>query len=358
MLRVRDRYFDALRAVAIFRVIVFHMFGFVWMTYFPAMGIMFALGGSLMASSIERSATRAVTSRVRRLLPALWALGAVLIPLMMWHGWKPGLDVLFWILPVATPPGDDWALDATVVIWYLVTYLWLVLLSPLLWRAFRRWPVATTLLPLLVLAITELAPIDLGDGRVAEVIGDVACFGACWVVGFAHRTGQLRRMHWALVGFLAAVCITAGLLWAFSHATDEGVMLSDIPLGDGLYSLGLVLLALRVAPPMGWLARIRPLDATVTLVNSRAVTIYLWHNVAIALSFVVGDRLQVWRMGEFGNLDYMIVAVPLIAMAVLTFGWIEDVAARRRPRLFPIGTPQRQARHASTDQHLTPTRPN
>ncbi len=28
---------------------------------------------------------------------------------------------------------------------------------------------------------------------------------------------------------------------------------------------------------------------------------------------------------------------PLIAVAILTFGWIEDIAAKRRPRLWPNG---------------------
>ena len=33
---------------------------------------------------------------------------------------------------VAQPAGSDWAADVTGVLWYLVTYLWLVLLSPAL----------------------------------------------------------------------------------------------------------------------------------------------------------------------------------------------------------------------------------
>jgi hypothetical protein len=35
----------------------------------------------------------------------------------------------------------------------------------------------------------------------------------------------------------------------------------------------------------------------VTVVNARAVTVYLWHNVAIAASFVVGETLDV-RTGQ------------------------------------------------------------
>src|SRR3954447_8827195 len=78
----RSRYIDTLRAAAIVRVIVYHAFGWAWLTVaLPAMGVMFALAGALMAGSLEKyGARRAVTSRMRRLLPALWALGAVAVP--------------------------------------------------------------------------------------------------------------------------------------------------------------------------------------------------------------------------------------------------------------------------------------
>ena len=50
-LSTRNRYIDTLRAAAILRVIVYHAFGGAWLTILrPAMGVMFALGGSLMAA--------------------------------------------------------------------------------------------------------------------------------------------------------------------------------------------------------------------------------------------------------------------------------------------------------------------
>ena len=86
----RSRYIDTLRAAAIVRVIVYNAFGWAWLTVaLPAMGVMFALAGALMAGSLEKyGARRAVTSRMRRLLPALWALGAIAVPVMLWHGWS------------------------------------------------------------------------------------------------------------------------------------------------------------------------------------------------------------------------------------------------------------------------------
>ena len=264
----RDRYLDALRAVALLRVVVFHMFGFAWLSFvFPAMGVMFALGGSLMAASMRRPGTAggtgaaagaAVRGRIRRLLPALWVMGAIVVPAMFWHGWtsddangRPLYRLVFWLVPIAEPPGNEWADGVTVVLWYLVTYLWLVLLSPLAWRAYRRLPLPTVLLPLAVLAFTQLGPVEFG-GPAGDVVVNVATFGACWFVGFAHRTGQLARINPTVLAGLAGCCVAAGAAWAVTHPAGDGSLnLNDIPLAQAVYSLGFVLVALRFAPPMG-----------------------------------------------------------------------------------------------------------
>jgi peptidoglycan/LPS O-acetylase OafA/YrhL len=345
----RDRYLDTLRAVAIARVVVFHMFSFAWLSYaFPAMGVMFALGGSLMAGSLHRSTVRAVTSRIRRLLPALWVLAAVVVPAMFWHGWSTADangrhlgQLVFWVLPLADPPGSAWADDATVVLWYLVTYLWLVLLSPLAWRLFRTLPQVAVVLPLVMLAVTQLLPAHAGLDRlgwqVEAVVLDLGTFGACWIAGFAHRSGALQRIHPALLLALAAACITGGVGWAATHPTQDGSgNLNDIPLAQGLYSLGFAVLLLRAAPTMGWLRRVRVLDAVITFLNARAVTIYLWHNIAIAVCFPVGDLLHVWQLRAWTQVGYFAIALTLLMAPVLAFGFVEDLAARRRPTLLPV----------------------
>src|SRR4051794_25920332 len=138
---MRNRYIDTLRAAAILRVIVYHAFGWAWLTVaLPAMGVMFALAGSLMAASLgANGARRAVTSRIRRLVPALWALGAAAVPLMLLHGWRPHrYQLLFWVLPVDDPPGSPWGQPFWQVLWYLRAYLWFVLVSPLLYLCYRQ----------------------------------------------------------------------------------------------------------------------------------------------------------------------------------------------------------------------------
>jgi peptidoglycan/LPS O-acetylase OafA/YrhL len=335
----RERYLDVLRALALIRIFIYHGLAWAWLSFaFPATGVMFALAGSLMARSLDRAPAGAVTShRVRRLLPALWVLGALLVPAMLWHGWpdRPSWShLLLWVVPVAEPPGSEWAVSATQVLWYIVTYLWLLLLSPALRWLYRHRPVRTVLLPLGALLVLEAMP-RIASDPVDSVLVNVATFGACWVVGFAHRDGALRRMSLPLLCTLAVLCLCVGAGWALTHPGGNGPDLNDIPVAQAFYSLGFVLLVLRAAPAMRWLQRLRPLDRVVAVLNARAVTIYLWHNVAIAVSIVVGDRLEVWRLDRFEQFGYLAVALPLLLIPLFAVGWVEDFAARRRPRILP-----------------------
>jgi peptidoglycan/LPS O-acetylase OafA/YrhL len=332
----RDRYFDALRAAAIIRVVVYHMFSVAWLSMiFPSMGVMFALGGSLMVKSVDRSTEQAITSRLRRLLPALWVFGAVLIPAMLWAGWahRPSWGAfLVWVLPVIQPPASKWGFEATEVLWYLVTYLWFVLLSPFLLRLYRRMRLVTVIAPLVLLAVWDGLSMDNG-GRAASAITDLLTFAACWVIGFAHREGDLRKIRLSAVAPVAVACAALGVLWTARHGGVEGI--EDSPIGYGLYSLGFTLLLMRWSPLMAWLTRRPSLNGLVNFCNARAVTIFLWNNVAIALCFVVWDRVGVELSPTAETAAQFGVALALIAVFVALFGWVEDVAARRPVRVLP-----------------------
>lgn len=85
-----------------------------------------------------------------------------------------------------------------------------------------------------------------------------------------------------------------------------------------------------------------------TLSNNRAVTIYLWHNLLIMATVPIIDlayKLPFMQSERaVGALDgaytiWMFALVwPLIGLMVLAVGWVEDLAAKRRPRLWPNGT--------------------
>jgi peptidoglycan/LPS O-acetylase OafA/YrhL len=344
----RDRYLDVLRLVAMIRVVTYHTFGWAWLSLvFPSMGVMFALAGSLMARSLARPALGVIRGRMRRLLPPLWAFGIVVVLAMMVHGWAPPEHhighwwrrMLLWVVPIGDPPGNEWGAQATDILWYLRTYLWLVLLSPLLLKAFRLsrgLMLVLSLVPIVVMSTVWSPP----DGQIGSILFDLATYVTCWLLGFAHRDGLVDRLHPAVVLLLAAATMAFGGWYGFTHQSDGSYDLNEIPLAQAFWSVGFVLLLLRFRPDMDWVRRIKPLDRTVTIFNSRAVTIYLWHEIALIVSVPLIDLMWQVRAFELSlPLDSMWfqfgVAWVLIAVAVLGVGWIEDVAAKQRPRLLP-----------------------
>jgi peptidoglycan/LPS O-acetylase OafA/YrhL len=354
----RDRYFDVLRVLAIVRVSVFHMFPFVILELaFPSMGVMFALAGSLIANSLTRKPhpLTVIRGRVRRLLPALWVLAAVVVPAMFLVGWeqKPPLwHLITWLIPFADPPSSTFGTQAAEVLWYLVTYLWLVLLSPILLRLYRKARLVTILLPVAAMAALTVWPVWPGDA-VQEVVTDVLVFAACWIIGFAHRDGTLRRVPAPIVIPLAVACVAGTVYWSHTHPDAGG--LKYIPVAYAVYNIGFVLALLRWNPSLTWLSRRPALTKWVSLINARAVTIYLWNNIAIALCYPLGDAVEVWRLGRFFEVGYALTALAVLCNAVLLFGWVEDLAARRKPRFLPWPAPEPRPVPAPPPARAAPT---
>jgi peptidoglycan/LPS O-acetylase OafA/YrhL len=363
----RDRYLDLLRAMALVRVVIYHNFSWTWLPLvFPSMGVMFALAGSLMAKSLSRPALSVIRGRMRRLLPPMWMFGAVLLTAMILDGWGPNSEghpnwwwghLAFWILPLSTPPfasnlsgfgghlPSTWAEQVAVPLWYLRAYLWFVLLSPLMLKAVRRLPWVTLLVPLALSAFLNSGLVDQ-SGRVMEAATDFTTFASCWLLGMAHNEGLFRRIPQYVVPSIAPLVLAVGYWWLQQAPVDNprvGPDLEAVPLAQAIWSFGSVMLLLHLSP--SWEKWPRPLErfnGVVSLLNSRAVTVYLWHSLALVLTEPLIDPL--WS-NEFlyVHLQWLLssqwlpllVAVPLILLALLLFGWVEDVAAKRRPRLFP-----------------------
>ncbi|MCN9239216.1 acyltransferase [Streptomyces sp. RY43-2] len=373
----RDRYLDLLRSIALVRVVVYHLFGWAWLSVlFPSMGVMFALAGSLMARSLSRPALSVIKSRVRRLLPPLWAFSAVVLPLLFVGGWNPVKDpdnggtwglveLIDYIVPIGAPPypwhagtlsglvDDSWADQAAGPLWYLRAYLWFVVASPLLLWAFRRVPWATLLAPLGLTAIVGTGLVTI-PGETGNAVTDFGVYGSCWVLGFAHQEGVLAKVPRYAAVSCATLVMAFGLWWASGHLGEDGWDLNDIPLAQATWSLGFVVILLQYSPSWRELpGPLRRWDKVITLSNNRAVTIYLWHNLLIMatvplidlgyrLPFMQSERASSALDSTYTMWMFFLVW-PLIALAIAAFGWIEDLAARRPPRLWPNGTKRNRA---------------
>ncbi|WP_369035600.1 acyltransferase family protein [Streptomyces adonidis] len=366
----RDRYLDLLRSIALVRVVVYHLFGWAWLTIlFPSMGVMFALAGSLMARSLKRPALGVIRGRIRRLLPPLWAFSVVALTLMFIGGWNPTKDpdhggtwglveLLNYIVPIGAPPypwsigsksgvlENTWAVQAAGPLWYLRAYLWFVIASPLLLWAFRRLPWATLLAPLALTAVVGTGLVKI-PGETGNAVTDFAMFGGCWVLGFAHHEGLLKKIPRYLSVSCAVLIMAFGIWWASGHQGPDGWDLNDIPLAQATWSFGFVVILLQYSPSWQELpGRLAKWDKLVTLSNNRAVTIYLWHNLLIMATVPLIDLLyelpfmndgMVSALDTTYNLWMFVLVWPLIGLMILSLGWIEDVAAKRSPRLWPNG---------------------
>ena len=350
--RGRDQYVDALRALALVRVVTYHTFGWSWLpVVFPSMGVMFALAGSLVAASLARTPGghwTVLRKRVRRLLPPLWLYGAVVVGLMVHQGWSVTrseggrLDwhaALAWLVPLEPPGRSAWGDNLVEPLWYIRTYLWFLLLSPVLYWLFRRWPRVVLCAAPAVLAVLEvgLVPVSTATGDTLQHLG---IFGTCWLLGFAHHDGAIAGLPRGRTVLGGAALMALGIGWALTHQLEgSGWDIDELPVADALYCAGAVLVLLRLYPRRAVLARVPWVGRLVTAMNARAMTIYLWGNLAIVAATPVIES-NPWTADLSGptwqgKAAQYTVAWLVLGVVVLGVGWAEDVAAGRPPRLSP-----------------------
>ena len=354
----RERWLDLLKVAALARVIASEVGAPVTVTLFPAWGVLFGIAGSLLVRSAQRSPEIDVIGhRLRRLLVPLWAFGIIAVPIMLWQGWAAQTDantfyaanLVFWIFPFLDPPGSTAAVAFTGGLWFIRASVWFVLLTPLMRHALRRSPVVALVAPLVIVALDGVLGWNLSSGGGAgPALIDFCVYATCWMLGMAYGDGMLRRLHPILLALIAFAAIAGGIAWTLyrSRVLD----LDAVPLGQSLVSAGVVILVLVVSPGMAWLDRIPIFGGLLGIIADRALTIFLSCPVAFALAPLVDERLGV---GSGDPRARAITSVALIVVAVLLFGWIEDLAARRPLRILPI--PVRQA--ADRPSGHTPAHP-
>ena len=78
------------------------------------------------------------------------------------------------------------------------------------------------------------------------------------------------------------------------------------------------------------------------------MTIYLWHNTCILVAATMWDRLwgvdMMWmHFSWLLESPWPVLALTwvLIGSCIVWFGWAEDLAAKRRPQLWPDGSTKR-----------------
>jgi len=331
--RPRSIYLDAVRSLALARVVVYHALAREWLQIFAALPLMFFVAGSLYAASLERRRTRTVVSdRYRRILVPYWCYIIPAVGLWAWLGLLGEISPLDWFgiafpaLSAGGPQGPGLHTDVEftwIALWYLQFHLVLAAVGGPLRRAQQRrprvlWGVLATIFVLSWLA---------GSGVVIVVF-----YLSCWVLGYHHHDGDLRSVaeRWWRPMCLVGVPVGAGLFLAFEPSIlTSGIAVRLAAMGAAIIGVCWLVAALGLQSAVEPLLTGRRKLSVIHWMSQRAQTIYMWHMMAIYVVLAVpmpgGDN---WA----AMLAWTTVGTVVACVVV---GWAEDVAARRRPSLWP-----------------------
>ena len=323
----RSVYLDALRALALVRVVIYHAAGSWKLTAFTAMPLMFFIAGTLYAASLERRAARQVIrDRYRRILIPYWAYLVAMIGLWGYLGVLGEITPANWVgfvLPVLSlngpqGPGPDTILHLTwFALWYIQMHLILSLVGRPLRTAQQHKPKALW---------TGIVAFFVISAVAAPALAIATFYAACWVLGYYHFDGAVERWlrgRWVLCCALAAP-VGFGLFFGFFTR-------APVLAAFGVAFLGAfwLCLAIGLQPTIEpWLMARRP-RSVINWFSQRSLTIYLWHGVALWLILdldLPGSDDLIARVGW---------CAAMMVVAVVAVGWAEDLAARRSATLWP-----------------------
>ncbi|AXB42597.1 acyltransferase family protein [Amycolatopsis albispora] len=299
----RDRTVDALRGLAIAGVVLGHwlvsavvsdpyqpaaLHGESPLAYLPWLApvtwFLQTLGPFFFAAGFAaaRRARDGKPLRLSRLVVPVLALAAVWLP------------VLFLLEAAGVPASTRelvWAL-VTQPLWFLLVYLLLVVLTPVLLPAVRRFGPWAAVLPLVLVAVVDVAR-PQGLPLWVSVPATPVAWAVPYLLGLALGDERLPRRAGAVL-LSAGVAGGAGLLLAGYPASAVGVP------GDRWSNLAppslfaLTLAAAQVGVFLllrPWLARVleRPrVWAPVSALNRSAMGVYCWHQTALLLVSFAG----------------------------------------------------------------------
>ena len=160
---------------------------------------------------------------------------------------------------------------------------------------------------------------------------DVTLFGWFFQLGYLYDDGVLQRIRPRVHLAIGVALGAAG--WIVAERIEpvwrKGVnQLYSSNSGHFLIGAAWMFAAFAFREPITrWLSHTsgRFLD----LITKRTYTIFIWGPSANAIAFAVVRKLGMNRFAYFG------VTVLSLLGLLLAFGWVEDVAAKRRPVLVP-----------------------
>jgi peptidoglycan/LPS O-acetylase OafA/YrhL len=352
----RDSFLELLRNVSVLRVVFLHMVlrpplvYLPWIQWiYPGMPEIFFVSGTLTAWSLGRRPSGSVVKdRLRRILIPFAAYAPMAVLAMIVTDRRssaPGAtlntgDLLGYVFPFVEPMGSDTRVILWSHLWFVTAFMWLMVLAPAIAAAVERIGAFTLAFPLFVFGVGLWVQKGLERPVPSEVL-NISQFATFFVLGMIAGKGRMGRLAtddprssrwWAGV---AAACFAAGIAVAMVIEPIRNKRPAELYSSRTAYLfIGMAWLALALAfhgPLSRWTAA-HP-NRWLTACTHRTFTLYLWGLPADAIGTSVAKRLLPNRWLAVPT--YVLVSLVVLAGAVIAFGWLEDLGARRRPRLLP-----------------------
>lgn len=282
--------------------------------------------GILLAVSYSKGSLGPVLyKRFRRFLIPFWAYGTVALSIMSIFG--QGFDltpgrVLRWVLPYAAPQGADWTLGwLSSPLWYLAAYMWLLLLSPLIYTFVKK-----TSLPFCglygCLILSLVGALEYRYGTSLWLLQDVVLYGFFLYLGMVMAIKRVILSKKNL--FLSA--IASGILVAGVRVVGnyDSYVVNDSHVTHAL--MGLICIALFRVFEEYIESSFKRWGGFLRYISSRSLTIYMWHSGLIAFTILALGRATSWQEYYVRPLSIGLALVATLLLAH-TVGFLETYSS-------------------------------
>ncbi|MGI5161586.1 acyltransferase family protein [Microbispora sp. CA-102843] len=348
----RDRHIDLLRAVAIALVVLGHWLAVV-VTYgervggdtvlafvswarpltwlFQVMPVFFLVGGFAGAASLGSYRRRGgdaigwFLSRTDRLIRPttafLLTLGGATLLALLTGADRATVTLAVWL--------------ACLPLWFLIAYVIVVLLTPVLLALHRRAGLAVPAVFAVGVAFGDAARL-LGGPAVLNAANYLLAWAAVYQLGIAWREGALPARPRVAVpmiagGLAALVLLTVPGPYPVSMVADPGDRLQNTSpptlalLALAVAQTGIALLLHERGGRM--LRRTRPWTAVVAA-NSVIMTVFLWHMTAVVIAVPALYISGLLPQPPPGSAAWLLLRVPWLAFLTATLAVLVAVFAR------------------------------
>ncbi|MGE2833324.1 acyltransferase family protein [Mycobacterium sp. SMC-4] len=217
-------------------------------------------------------------------------------------------------------------------LWFLVTFVLLILATPVLVAADRRWGLAVPAVLAIAVGAIDVAYIGL-DVPYVGYLNYVLGWAASYQLGIAWRSGRFAGRRPILLAVVSAVVLAVLLVWGPYPVSMIGVPGEELQ-NTGPPSLALVAFAaaqagllMAVAPVANRALQAARAQRPLAVANSAVMGLYLWHMVPVVIVALIGYPTGLLPQPPIGSADWWlgrlvwVAAIFVVTVVLMAFLW-------------------------------------